>query len=183
MTSRIHAGQMVIPGTGERRISRYLKIKQQYADYLVSGEVTTEDGDEESEPDQEFAAEDNLRDFLADHLSVIEPGLILYNDAKGKGIEYPVDGGRIDLLAKDSTGKFVVIELKVSRGRYPVLGQLAYYLGWVDANLSHGNVSRGIVVAKDILDSLVMACQRMPVVSLYKYNMSVTTAKIYPPKG
>jgi len=168
---------------GERRIRRYLKIRQQYQDFLSSGQVSVAGGVDEGDSDQEFAAEDNLRDFLAEHLGVIEPGLILYEDQRGKGIEYPVEGGRIDLLARDATGRFVVIELKVSRGRNPVIGQLAYYMAWVDANLSSKRGARGIVIAKEIPDDLILASKRVPDIFLYKYNLSVTTAKVYPPDG
>jgi RecB family endonuclease NucS len=46
-----------------------------------------------------------------------------------------VDSGRIDVLAVDSENKYVVIELKLSRGRSKALGQLNYYMGWVDEHL------------------------------------------------
>lgn len=166
---------------GERRIRRYLKIKQQYNDFLSSGQPPVLKDEEELASEQEFAYESDLRDFLATHLRVIEPGLSLYQDDVGNGIEYPVGGGgRIDILAKDQDGRLVVIELKVSRGRNPTIGQLLYYMGWVDANLSRTGKSRGIIVAKEILDDLRLACQRAPDVSLYRYNLSVTTSKVYP---
>lgn len=165
---------------GERRIRRYLRIKQQYEDFLSYGQHPET---EEQEPvyEQEFAYESDLRDFLAEHLNVIEPGLGLYQDEKGSGVEYAVEGGRIDILAKERGGRLVVIELKVSRGRNPTIGQLLYYMGWVDKNLSGSGKSRGIIVAKEISDSLCLACQRVPDVSLYKYALSVTTTRVYPP--
>ncbi len=57
--------------------------------------------------------ESALRDHIADNLDIIEPGLRLL------AREYPLpcpDGasGRVDLLARDSFGNFVVIELKKS---------------------------------------------------------------------
>jgi hypothetical protein len=48
---------------------------------------------------------------------LIEPGLTLFQDEDISGLEYPAGGGRrIDILAKDSSGGFVVLELKVEKG-------------------------------------------------------------------
>ncbi len=165
---------------GERLIRRYLKIKQQYDDFLSSGQLP-EPEEQELVSEQEFAYESDLRDFLAEHLEVIEPGLDLYHDDKERGVEYPVEGGRIDILAKERGGRLVVIELKVSRGRNPTIGQLLYYMGWVDRNLSGSGKSRGIIVAKQISDGLCLACQRVPEVSLHEYTLSVATSRVYPP--
>jgi hypothetical protein len=168
---------------GQTRIRRYLNIKQRYDDFLASGGKANqidEEDDEEVSPDQEFAYETDLRDFLANNLRVIESGLTLFEDNRGYGIKYPISNGRIDILAKDRNDRLVVIELKVSRGRNPTIGQILYYMGWVDSNLPREQRSRGIIIAKDISDDLKMACQRVPDVSLYKYNLSVTTSRVYP---
>ena len=71
----------------------------------------------------------------------------------------------------------VVIELKVSRGRNRAVGQILYYMGWVDAHLSQGS-SRGIIIAKDIPEDLLLACKRIPEVSLYQYDLSVTVKRV-----
>ena len=71
----------------------------------------------------EFAYESDLRDFLAKNLSIIEPDLRLYQDEGITGIEFPVGGRFIDILAVDVNGHFVVIELKVSRGYDRVIGK------------------------------------------------------------
>ncbi len=47
----------------------------------------------------EFAYESDLRDFLAKNLSRIEPGLKLYQDEGITGVEFPVGGRFIDILA------------------------------------------------------------------------------------
>lgn len=166
---------------GIRRTRRFLKVKEQYNKFLSSGQSPLLEDEEELESGHEFAYESDLRDFLARNLRVIEPGLDLYQDDVGNGIEYPVAGaGRIDILAKGQDGRLVVIELKVARGRNPAIGQLLYYMGWVDANLSATGKSRGIIVAKEVSDDLRLACQRIPDVSLYKYTLSVATTKVYP---
>jgi len=94
-----------------------------------------------------------------------------------KGVEFPVDGGRIDILAVDKAGRFVVFELKLARGRNKALGQILYYMGWVDKHLGKGE-SRGIIVAKEISDDLILAVQRVQGVSLYRYKLSVSVEKV-----
>jgi hypothetical protein len=57
--------------------------------------------------------EDRIRDFLAGNLETLEKGLTLYR--KEYALANPSgSGGRIDIVAKDRFGHFVVIELKRS---------------------------------------------------------------------
>src|SRR5262249_2401346 len=101
----------------------------------------------------------------------------LHQQGGQKGIEFPVDDGRIDILAVDKDGRFVVFELKLARGRNKALGQILYYMGWVDKHLGNGPC-RGIIVAKDITDDLILAVQRAPGVSLYRYKLSVSVEQV-----
>lgn len=164
--------------TGASRRRRYLRIKQQYDEYLVDGgsETATEELEQEEERiEQAFAAEADLRDFLAKHPTTIELGLRIHQENDRRGIEYPVEGGFIDLLAIDRDGRFVVIELKLSRGRNKVLGQLLYYMGWVDEHLGKGKQPcRGIIIAKEITEDLKIAAKRVVGITLLRYDLSVT---------
>lgn len=47
---------------------------------------------QESEPPREFAYETDLRNYLAKNLSLLEPGLKLYEDEGISGIEFPAGG-------------------------------------------------------------------------------------------
>jgi RecB family endonuclease NucS len=93
------------------------------------------------------------------------------------GVEFPIDGGRIDILAVDRNKQYVVIELKVSRGRNKTLGQLLHYMGWVDKNLGKGTC-RGIVIAKEISEDLALAVSRASGVALYRYNLNVDVKRV-----
>ncbi len=162
--------------TGETRRRRFLRIKRQYEEFLAGhAPELPEQEDIESGTDQqealEFALEAHLRDFLARNLDRIEAGLRLYISEDRTGIEFPVDGGRIDLFAVDSAGKFVVIELKLSQGRNKTLGQLLYYMGWVDQHLGNGPC-RGFIIAREITEELSVAVARVPGVQLATYRMS-----------
>lgn len=162
--------------TGETRRRRYLRIKTQYEEFLA-GRAPEPDGPSDAEggagsqESLEFALEAHLRDFLARNLDRIEPGLRLHSSGDRTGVEFPVDGGRIDLLAVDRADKFVVIELKLSQGRNRTLGQLLYYMGWVDQHLGNGPC-RGLIIASEITDELSVAVARVPGVQLARYRMS-----------
>jgi hypothetical protein len=160
---------------GLRKCEFCLRLKQQYEDFL-EGRGPAE-GEDEIEEEQAFVAETHLRDFLANNLSCVEAELQLYRQGERDGVEFPVDNGRIDVLAQDSAKRFVVFELKMARGRNKALGQLLYYMGWVDKHLGNGPC-RGIIVAKEISDDLILATQRVKGVSLYRYKLDVSVEQV-----
>ena len=128
----------------------------------------------------EFAYESDLRDFLAKNLSLIEPGLQLYQDEGITGVEFPAGGGRsIDILSLDAERHFAVVELKVSRGYDRVVGQLLRYMAWIERHHAEpGQGVRGIIVASEISEDLKLACSHLPDVSLYEYELSVALRRV-----
>jgi hypothetical protein len=160
---------------GKGEINSYLRKLKRYEDFLQTGTQSSAHDEADEVDDQAFAAESDLRDFLAKNPGCIEKGLRIYDSEGVVGAEFSIDEGkgRIDLLAIDGQGRFVVIELKLGRGRNRTLGQLLYYMGWVDKHLGK-DPCRGIIIAKDIPEDLVLAAQRVPGVSLCNYNLSVS---------
>jgi len=171
--------------SGETMRRRFLRIRSRYEDFLAGiGSPPLEEMELQESSDVEqasqFALEAHLRDFLAKNLDRIEPGLKLYTSQDRNGVEFPVDGGRIDLLAVDRNGQYVVVELKLSQGRNKALGQLLYYMGWVDQNLGH-RPCRGLIIASDISDELSIAVSRAAGVRLAKYRMTFSIELIGSP--
>jgi hypothetical protein len=127
----------------------------------------------------EFAYESDLRDYLAKNLQVIESGLKLYEEEGITGVEFPVGGRFIDILTVDSNGDFVVIELKVSRGYDRVIGQLLRYMAWIQNNQAEPMQKvRGIIVARQISEDLMLACSLMPNVELFEYELSLSLKQV-----
>jgi hypothetical protein len=168
---------------GESKYRRYLRLREQH-ERLQAGEEPLSDmdvdpnSDEESATDQGFALEADLRDFLANNISIIDSGLHLYNQEGQTGIEFSIGNGYIDILAKDREGRLVVIELKLSRGRNRTIGQLLYYMGWVDKHLGNGTPCRGIIIAREITEDLLVATRRVPGVSLYRYRVTMAIEQV-----
>jgi hypothetical protein len=138
------------------------------------GEKISEDDDEEMEYDTAFAYEEDLKNYLAKNLDIIESGLKLYEEDGINGLEYEVKGRFIDILAVDKNKNFVVIELKVSKSYDRVIGQLLRYKNWIQKELANeGQIVKGIIIANEISEDLIIACMGQPNIKLYEYELSV----------
>ncbi|MDQ3328782.1 MAG: endonuclease NucS, partial [Chloroflexota bacterium] len=85
--------------------------------------------------------------------------------------EYPTDAGPIDILAVDEVGNFVVFELKLSKGPDRAIGQIARYMGWVQAKLANGKTVSGVIVSSVAYEKLKYAASIIPQVTLLEYEM------------
>ncbi|OHB68320.1 MAG: nuclease [Planctomycetes bacterium RBG_13_62_9] len=129
----------------------------------------------------EFAYEADLRNYLSRNLSIIEPGLRLYQEEGITGVEFPVGGRFIDILAVDAKNALVVIELKVSRGYDRVVGQLMRYVAWIQNNQAEqGQRVRGVIVAREISEDLLLACSLLSCVQLFEYELSLKVNPVNP---
>lgn len=119
-----------------------------------------------------FAYEKDLQNFLVKNLSIIEPGLKLFEEDGITGVEYPVDGRFIDILAIDKNDSFVIFELKVSKGYDRVIGQLLRYKNWIKKNLAEENQRvKGIIICKEITEDLLLACNGLDDIELFEYEL------------
>lgn len=126
-----------------------------------------------------FAYESDLRDFLSQNLTIIEPGLRLYEDEGISGVEFPVGGRFIDILALDKHNNYVVIELKVSKGYDRVVGQLLRYIAWIEKNQAEADQKvRGIIIAREISNDLHLSASKVPDIELFEYDLSVSLRKV-----
>mgnify|MGYP000726813470 CR=1 FL=1 len=107
-------------------------------------------GKEELEKKEEIVVEEDIKEYIAEHLEIIEEGLSLV------GIEFQTPIGYIDILCRDKDKNFVVIEIKREIGSYKVVGQIQKYMAWVMENLAkkEGKEVRGFIVVKEIDEEL-----------------------------
>jgi hypothetical protein len=143
------------------------------------GTTTEDEEDEIVTEENEFAYENDLRNYLVKNLSIIEKGLKIYEANGNTGEEFYVPGTsrRIDILAIDKNGKFVVIELKVSRGYEKVVGQTLFYQSSIKTIFKQDNV-RAIILAREISPELKTATSFLPDFELFEYQLSMTLSKI-----
>ncbi|MCY4421147.1 MAG: endonuclease NucS [Gammaproteobacteria bacterium] len=142
-----------------------------------------ETGDTAEEADlgsRKFAFERDLQNYLAQNLGLLEPRLKLYEDEDGvfNGIEFPAGQRRIDILAVGADDAYVVIETKVSRAYDRVVGQILRYMGWVKENLAGDAPVRGIIVASEISEDLILATSSIGNIQLVEYEISFSLKSI-----
>jgi len=52
-------------------------------------------------------------------------------------------------------------------------------MGWIEENLAEaGRQVRGIIVAREIAEDLLLACRKLPHVSLFTYQLSVSVNRV-----
>lgn len=142
-------------------------------------EEDTDDSGTISVETHEFAYERDLKNFLASNLQVISPSLTLYKDGDITGVEFPVGGRYIDILAVDNSKDLLVIELKVSKGYDKAIGQLLRYMAWIEKNLAEPDQRvKGMIIARSISDDLRLATSRVEDVDLFEYALSISLKKI-----
>jgi len=154
---------------GKKRLRKYKRVFDSFSSSGRQEEEEEQEGIEESS----FAYEEDLRDFLSNNLSIIEPGMRLYRD----GVEFPVDNKRIDILGIDKNNVPVVIELKVSRGYEKVTGQCLLYRRRVKKILNVEKV-RIVIIAKEITPELRDATEEIRDAELFEYKLSFKLTKI-----
>ena len=153
--------RLILPGAGEAAVG------------AVLGEGV--DSEEPETPEASFGLEFQLRDFIAQNIGAIDvrgKRLRLYVDPTGRdGIEFPTAVGPIDILAVDAIGAFFVFELKRARSPDHAMGQLTRYMGWVKQTIGKDREVNGVIVAKEISESLRYAVSVVPNVSLFEYEV------------
>ena len=123
--------------------------------------------EEEIEEEEEgfmLSFERDLEDYLASNIEVLEKGLRLV----GRQVE--VATGRVDLLAEDSEGNLVVIELKAGEAGDSSLTQLLAYISAIQEKERGRNV-RGILIAHTFPDKVAYAARLIPYVKLKRYRV------------
>lgn len=117
-----------------------------------------------------FDQERVLQSYLVHNLDTIEPGLILHQENGVPGIEYPCGSRRIDILARDSKGAWVIIELKADKAHDRVVGQIALYMQWIRENVAgSGEQVRGIILAHRISSELQLASRLISNLQVKEY--------------
>ncbi len=138
-------------------------------------DMTTEENGEEEDTTEEnleevqMSLEGDLESFILKDLASVEDGLSQYQGDRGE--QFSVDSRRIDVLAVDKEGSFVVIELKAGTATDSVLAQVLAYMADVRKTLAGQKRVRGLIIAYGFSDRLTSAVSLLENVALMKYKV------------
>lgn len=162
-TYRLASAQEIRNGTASHGESPQ-HVPERDDDELVDGSAETT-----------FAIEADLQRYLVRNLGLLEKGLTLFDN--NQATEYQLVHRRIDILAKDVAGIPVIVELKLAKGLYPVLGQVLHYRALLKEQLKTPRV-RVMVVASEISDDLRISASEVGDITLFEYNLSMQVSKV-----
>lgn len=152
---------------------------------MKKGEPGDDVDDSEPEPEDDngseveshkisLSMEKDLELFLYNDISSLDSGLDLPEEIENR--QFSVTSGRIDILAKDVDGPYVVIELKAGTAKDQALTQILAYMGDIVEQDDSG--VRGILVAHSFSDKLIRASKLVPSITLMKYKIQFSFESI-----
>ena len=148
--SQIKTGKIAVPGHSPK---------------MPDDEGGVDDPDIDEVVDASISLERDLHTYLSSRVHELEPGLKL----NPGGVEYQTEAGRIDLLATDTSGNLVVIELKAGVAKDAAIGQLLGYMGCISKDFQS---VRGILVASGFEPRTIFAARGLSQIRLLKYKVS-----------
>ncbi len=131
-------------------------------------------GDTQAADAKQFRYEREMQESVRRQLDQIEPGLV---EADG-GHERSVATGKIDVLARDLAGHFVVIELKAGPCPHGALEQVLAYS--TDLEAETGTPCRAVLVAYQFSERIKAAAKRARDISLVTYERQTGLVKALP---
>lgn len=100
-------------------------------------------------------SEAQMQATLARHPEIIEPGLKVLDRELLTGV------GDMDLYAQDTTGRYVVVELKRAKATHDAVHQLSRYVDAVRAQLPKWAKVRGILAAPSVTHPAAMTLEQL----------------------
>jgi hypothetical protein len=159
----------------------YRSVLRKYQAFLLRGD-TPQEGlpliDDVAEPELEeaegrvFKLEQDLQNALRANIAQLEAGLTIEDGGK----EYKVHAGFIDILAKDKSDGWVVIELKAGDAKPESIAQILSYMSCV-AEEKNGQ-ARGILIASDFVPRVRLAARAVPTLALQRYRFNFSFEKV-----
>lgn len=146
-------------------------LQPQIDDYISDSDEVLQTENNNSNLNTLTYERDLQSSFIMDFKSFF-PDYEVYNGERS-GVEYPINGKRIDVLLQNIENKnLLIIELKSGLANYKVFGQISMYLGMVNEKFPDNEVD-GIIIAADFDDSIRYSVKTNPKIKLMRYKISL----------
>lgn len=159
-------------GTVRNAIKALYKFKEN-SDNL-SYELAYEEIEEEELTDlsiTNFSYERDLRNSMVSQIAELFPEYKIFGN-QNEGIEYLIEGKKIDILLEKSNGELLAVELKAGVANFKVFGQISMYLGLLMNRFPDKKI-KGCIVAGGIDSTLKSAAITTNLISLKTYKMKL----------
>ena len=147
-----------------------------YSEEFIDIKIDEEDDLSSTEYDDvneiTFGLERDLQIALRANIEQLETGLKIIDG----GVERITQAGRIDITAIDIEENTVIIELKAGRTSPDVIAQVLGYMGAI--GIENKKPIRGIIVAGDFSDRVILAAEAVPNLDLIKYSFQFSFVQI-----
>jgi len=145
---------------------------EEYNNNLASENAFLDDEDlDYIESSNNFSYEKDLKTSMVSQISELFPEYKIYGE-NNEGVEYLIEGKKIDILLEKNDGSLFAIELKSGSVNYKVFGQLSMYLGLLMDKFPEKEI-RGCIVAGEIDNTLKSATKTTEMVVLKMYKMKL----------
>ena len=118
-----------------------------------------------------FSYEKDLKNSMISQIPELFPNHKIFGK-NNEGVEYLIDGKRIDILLEKNDGSLLPIELKSGVANFKVFGQTSMYLGLLMERFPQ-KVIRGCIVAGEIDNTLKSATKTTKLIQLKTYKMKL----------
>jgi len=161
-------------GTVRNAIKAFRKYKENSENftYEIGNETETElEVGEMNETNRNFSYERDLKNSMISQINELFPEYEIYGE-NNKGVEFLIEGKRIDILLEKNDGSLLAVELKSGIANFKVFGQISMYLGLLMERFPNKEI-RGCIVAGEIDNTLKSATKTNNLVELKTYKMKL----------
>jgi len=160
-------------GTNRAAINSLCRFRENNLNLKITNEIPNEilEGIESVENSNNFSYERDLKNSLVYQIEELFPEYKIFGH-ENEGIEYLIDGKRVDILLEKRDGSLLAVELKSGIANFKVFGQISMYIGLLMNKFPEKKIA-GCIVAGEIDKTLKCATRTTDIISLMTYSMKL----------
>lgn len=165
--------------TLKQAVNLYMSFRKDndidFKEFQNNSSITKESSDDEDfdyiVSSNNFSYERDLKTSMVSQINELFPKHKIFGE-NNEGVEYLIEGKKIDILLEKNDGNLLAIELKSGTANYKVFGQLSMYLGLLMDRFPEKEI-RGCIIAGEIDNTLKSATKTTDLINLKTYKMKL----------